>query len=99
VRDAVNLSRRNIPAVALVTSEFWAQGDFIARAAGLPDVPRVQLPHPVASTGRDHMRQVALDIRDAIVTALRGTNPATAPAAPAGSGPPESERGDSGGAS
>lgn len=74
MRDAVNLSRRNIPAVALVTSEFWAQGDFIARASGLPDVPRVQLPHPVASTGRDHMRQVALDIRDAIVTALRGSD-------------------------
>ena len=91
MRDAVNLSRRNIPAVALVTSEFWAQGDFIARAAGLPDVPRVQLPHPVASTGRDNMRRVALDIRDAIVTALQGPNvPAlqgTSPAAdPAGSG-------------
>jgi hypothetical protein len=79
VRDAVNLSRRNIPAVALVTSEFWAQGDFIARAAGLPDVPRVQLPHPVASTGRDNMRRVALDIRDAIVTALQPTNPASDP--------------------
>jgi hypothetical protein len=87
VRDAVNLSRRNIPAVALVTSEFWAQGDFIARAAGLPDVPRVQLPHPVASTGRDHMRQVALDIRDAIVTALRGSDVETLEGtSPTGSG-------------
>ena len=48
---------------------------FIARAAGMPDVPRVQLPHPVASTGRDNMRRVALDVHDAIVTALRGTSP------------------------
>jgi len=100
VRDAVNLSRRNIPAVALVTSEFWAQGDFIARAAGLPDVPRVQLPHPVASTGRDNMLRVALDIRDAIVKALQGTAPAVGAAtAPASSGPPASDPTGPGGGS
>jgi hypothetical protein len=72
VRDAVNLARRNIPAVALVTTEFWAQGDFIARAAGMPDVPRVRLPHPVASTGRENMQRVALQIRDALLAAFVG---------------------------
>jgi hypothetical protein len=74
VRDAVNLARRNIPAIALVTTEFWAQGDFIARAAGMPDVPRVELPHPVASTGRDNMRRVAEQIRGALVTAFAGAD-------------------------
>ena len=78
MRDAVNLARRNIPAIALVTTEFWAQGDFIARAAGMPDVPRVELPHPVASTGRENMRRVALQIRDALVTAFAGAGAQTA---------------------
>jgi hypothetical protein len=72
VRDGVNLARRGVPAVALVTSEFWAQGDFVARSVGMPDVPRVELPHPVASTGREHMAKVAIQIRDQLVAALRG---------------------------
>jgi hypothetical protein len=72
VRDGVNLARRGVPAVALVTSEFWPQGDFVARSVGMPDVPRVMLPHPVASTGRDRMRSIAEDISDRIVDALRG---------------------------
>jgi hypothetical protein len=72
VRDGVNLARRGVAAVALVTTEFWAQGDFVARSVGMPDVPRVQLPHPVASTGRDHMRKVADDICAQLVRALEG---------------------------
>ena len=58
------------PVVALVTSDFWAQGNFVAAAAGMADVPRVQLPHPVASTGRTRMRQIALEVVDDIVSAL-----------------------------
>jgi hypothetical protein len=72
VRDGVNIARRGVPAVALVTTEFWAQGDFVARAVGMPDVPRVQLPHPVASTGQDHMRKVADEICAQLVSALEG---------------------------
>lgn len=72
MRDGVNLARIGVPAVALVSSEFWAQGDFIARSVGMPDVPRVRFPHPVAGSGTDNMRRVAQLIRDEIVTALRG---------------------------
>jgi hypothetical protein len=72
VRDGVNLARRGVPAVALVTSEFWPQGDFVARSVGMPDVPRVMLPHPVASTGRERMRAIAEEIRERVIEALRG---------------------------
>ena len=51
MRDGINMARRDIPAVALVTDEFWAQGDFIATSFGMPDIPQVQLPHPVAAPG------------------------------------------------
>lgn len=70
MRDGVNLARRGIPAVALVTTEFRAQGDFVARSLGMPDVPRVILPHPVAGTGRDHIRAVAEGCADAVLAAL-----------------------------
>ncbi len=72
MRDGVNLARRGVPAVALVSSEFWAQGDFIARSVGMPDVPRVRFEHPVAGSGIDNMRRVALAIRDEIITVLKG---------------------------
>ena len=73
MRDGANIANRNIAAVALVTEKFWTQGIHVARAAGMPDVPRVQLPHPVAGTGRTSMRAVAQRVAPDIVAALRGT--------------------------
>ena len=70
MRDGIHVAQQGTPVVALVTSDFWAQGNFVATAAGMPDVPRVQLPHPVASTGRTRMRQIALEVVDDIVSAL-----------------------------
>ena len=72
MRDGVKFARKGIPAVALVTSEFWAQGDFVARSVGMPDVPRVMLPHPVAATGADNLRRVAELIRDEVIARLSG---------------------------
>ena len=68
----MNDIRREIPAVALVTREFWAQGNFVAKAAGMPDVPRVMLPHPVAGTGEAGMTAAARRVAPAIVAALAG---------------------------
>lgn len=70
MRDGINAALRDIPAVALVTDEFWAQGDFIASSFGMPDIPRVQLPHPVAGTGADNHRIVAEKVASEIVAAL-----------------------------
>lgn len=67
------MARRDIPAVALVTEEFRAQGDFIATSFGMPDIPRVQLPHPVAGTGTDSHRLVAEKIAAELVAALEGS--------------------------
>ena len=59
MRDGINIARRGVPVVALVTEDFWAQGDFVAQSLGMPDVPRVRLPHPIAGTGEAHMEEVA----------------------------------------
>lgn len=72
MRDGINLATLGIPAVALVTEEFWAQGDFVARSLGMPGVPRVKLPHPVAGTGSDNMRAIAQSIAAEVVAALEG---------------------------
>ena len=70
MRDGIELARRGVPAVALVTEAFWQQGDFVARSVGMPDVPRVRLPHPVAGTGAKAMSRVAQDVLPAVLGAL-----------------------------
>ena len=58
--------------MALVTEQFWLQGDSVATSAGMPDIPRLRLPHPVAGTGHDAMGRVADDVAGRIVAVLRG---------------------------
>ncbi len=70
MRDGVKMARRGLPVVSLVTEEFWEQGNFVARSLGMPDVPRVQLPHPIAGTGEENIRQVAEDVVDQILDTL-----------------------------
>ena len=70
MRDGIALARRGIPALAFVTEEFWPQGDFVAAASGMPGIPRIRLPHPVAGSGKAAMAALALDIRDEVITCL-----------------------------
>ena len=70
MRDGIELARLGIPAVALVTEDFWPQGDFVAASLGMPDVPRVRLPHPVAGTGEANMRTIAEQIAPVIAKSL-----------------------------
>ncbi len=58
--------------VALVTEQFWPQGDFVAQSNGMPDVPRLRLPHPVAGSGHDAMDVLAARIAPELVAILRG---------------------------
>ncbi len=64
------MARLGIPAVALVTEDFWPQGDFIASSLGMPDIPRVRLPHPVAGTGVANLRKIAEEIAPQVFAAL-----------------------------
>ena len=73
MRDGINLANLGIPAVALVTEEFWAQGDFVAQSLGMPGVPRIKLPHPVAGSGVANMRKVAESIAPMVISALEGS--------------------------
>ena len=68
MRDGIAIATKGLPAVALVTEAFWPQGDFVAESFGMPDIPRLKLPHPVAGTGQQKMREVA----DALVKQMIG---------------------------
>lgn len=72
MRDGIEVARRGKAAVALITEQFWLQGDSVASSAGMPDIPRLRLPHPVAGSGHDAMGRVADDVAQNIVGVLRG---------------------------
>lgn len=58
--------------MALVTETFESQGNFVSRSAGMPDIPRVILPHPVAGSGKARMGEIAESVADEICARLRG---------------------------
>ena len=68
----MRFAEAGVPAVALVTEKFWSQGDYVAKVAGLPDLPRVQLPHPVAGTSSEQMTAIAEGVADAVLAGIRG---------------------------
>ena len=70
MRDGIAIARRGVPAVSLVTEEFWPQGDFTAKSAGMSSIPRVKLPHPVAGTGVSNLEKVAGSIVPEILSVL-----------------------------
>ncbi len=72
MRDGIALARMGVPSVALVTSKFWPQGEFVAEALGMPDAPRLRLPHPVAGTGEARMRDLAKALAPKLLEALAG---------------------------
>ncbi|HAK51831.1 MAG TPA: hypothetical protein DCM54_08010 [Gammaproteobacteria bacterium] len=67
MRDGIKIAKSGMPVVSLVTEDFWPQGDFVAQSVGMPTVPRVQLPHPVAGTGEARMQEIANNIVEEIV--------------------------------
>ena len=70
MRDGISIARLGIPSVALITEEFWPQGDFVAQSLGMPDAPRVKLPHPIAGSGHDNMLRIANEVADEIIERL-----------------------------
>ena len=70
MRDGISAAHRGIPAVSLITEDFWTQGDFVAQSLGMPDIPRIKLPHPIAGTGEANIRRIAEEIAPLILDAL-----------------------------
>ena len=67
MRDGYNIAQRGFPVVTLITEDFWDQGSFGARSLGMPDIPRVKLPHPIAGLGEEKISLVAEGIIEDIL--------------------------------
>lgn len=70
VGDSIKIATRHTHVVALITERFWQQSALVARAHGLSEVPRVELPYPLAGTGTPNLRRVAASVAPAVMRAL-----------------------------
>jgi hypothetical protein len=70
VGDSILIAQRHTPVAALITERFWIQSEMVARSFGLPDLPRVALPYPIAGTGTVAIDAAALDAVSAVLGAL-----------------------------
>jgi hypothetical protein len=72
VRDGIAAARRGRPVVVVVTEDFRPQADFVAASEGMPDVPRVIVPHPIAGAPDEDVRAAAVSAAPDIAALLRG---------------------------
>ena len=70
VHDGVLLARRGRPVCVLVTARFREEALFLASALGLPELPFLFLPHPVAGESAAFHRALAEAIAPRVLTAL-----------------------------
>ena len=68
--DAVNLERLGIPTVTVVTEPFTTAADTVARSLGMPDVPRVVVPHDYLSEDTDAIAKKLDPLLDEIIDRL-----------------------------
>lgn len=70
MHDTVWFETAGRPAVSIASTEFASAAAVQAAALGLPEVPRVFVPHPIQDATDDEMRAKADAVVDAVVKAL-----------------------------
>ncbi|MCY3577633.1 MAG: hypothetical protein OXH53_10010 [bacterium] len=66
----MNLERLGIPTVTVVTEPFTVAADTVARSLGMPDVPRVVIPHDYLSEDTDAIAKKLEPLLDEILDRL-----------------------------
>jgi len=59
MRDATEIERRGVPAVAIITRPFKVTADSMAVRQGYPGYRYVLVDHPIASLGDSALREAA----------------------------------------
>jgi hypothetical protein len=70
VHDTTSFETQGLPSVFAASSEFVDAADVQSRALGLPEVPRVIVPHPIQDATDEEMGAKADAALEAILRAL-----------------------------
>lgn len=71
-RDAIAFAGKGVPSATLICDVFWDYSAWMAKAMGMPDIPRVRIPYPVAGAGEAIQRSVAEAAAGRILSGWRG---------------------------
>jgi hypothetical protein len=78
-RDGILFADRGIPTVTLVCDIFWDYAEWLGGALGTTDLPRLQIPFPLAGTGEANQRSWAERLAPQIVEKLTANSQQSAP--------------------
>jgi hypothetical protein len=72
VADGINLEKRGIPAVSILTTSFTRSGDAMARRYGFPGYRYAMVKHPLGGVSADECKQKAGEVLDEVIAILAG---------------------------
>ena len=65
--DGINLEKRGIPAVSVLTTSFTRSGDAMARRYGFPGYRYAMVKHPLGGVSPDECKQKAGEVLDEVI--------------------------------
>ena len=70
--DGINLEKRGIPAVSILTTSFTRSGDAMARRYGFPGYRYAMVQHPLGGVSPEECKQKAAEVLDDVIGILAG---------------------------
>ena len=66
----MSLERRSVATATFLTDAFATYGKGLAKMQGMPDLPTIVIPHPIAGRPADELREKVRAVHAQIVSAL-----------------------------
>jgi hypothetical protein len=79
VADGINLEKRGIPAVSILTTSFTRSGDAMARRYGFPGYRYAMVQHPLGGVSPEECKQKAREVLEDVIAILASEKASVAP--------------------
>ncbi|HYC44389.1 MAG TPA: hypothetical protein VED01_02795 [Burkholderiales bacterium] len=66
----MSLEKRNVPTATFLTDAFASYGKGLAKMQGMPELPTVIIPHPIAGRPADELREKVRAVYDQVKAAI-----------------------------
>jgi hypothetical protein len=70
LHDGIELEKRGVPAVVIITSEFVTPAKAMADIQGIPDYPFAVVPHPIGSLTDEGLEELAKEALPQVLSLL-----------------------------
>ena len=66
----MSLEKRNVPTATFLTDAFASYGKGLAKMQGMPELPTIVIPHPIAGRPADELREKVRAVYEQVKAAL-----------------------------